>query len=120
MKVSVTLVSENDLIRALVGEFAHGLGCPVAAATPPDTRIRIDINDDAHSLVELLTHVAQRRAGGLTSPNSVSAPPHKSARQLPISRYRDAVSAREETPSAFVHSALSSTATVMASTVPRK
>ena len=58
MKVSVTLVSENDLIRALVRDFAHGLGCPVAAATPPDTTIRIDINDDDHSLVELLTHVA--------------------------------------------------------------
>jgi len=58
MKVSVTLVSENDLLRALVRDFAHGLGCRVAAATPPDTSIRIEINDDDHSLVELLTHVA--------------------------------------------------------------
>ena len=58
MKVSVTIVSENDLIRALVRDFAHGLGCPVAAAALPATRIRIDINDDDHSLVELLTHVA--------------------------------------------------------------
>jgi hypothetical protein len=55
MKVSITLVSENDLIRALVRDFAHGLGCPVAAAP---ASIRIDINDDDHSLVEVLTHVA--------------------------------------------------------------
>jgi hypothetical protein len=70
MKVSVTLVSENDLIRALVRDFAHGLGCPVAAAALPATSIRIDINDDDHSLVELLTHVASApRRRVLTSPS---------------------------------------------------
>ena len=58
MTVVVRLVSGNDVIRGLVRDFARGLGCPVTAATPPDTSIRMEINDDDHSLVELLTHVA--------------------------------------------------------------
>jgi len=58
MRVSVTLVTENDLIRRLVGDFAHGLGCPVTPAKSPDKSIRIEVDDDALSLLELLTHVA--------------------------------------------------------------
>jgi hypothetical protein len=57
MKVVVRLVSKSDLIRGLVRDFARGLGCPVSAATA-DTSVCIEIDDDDHSLVELLTHVA--------------------------------------------------------------
>jgi hypothetical protein len=59
MTVSVTLVSNNDLVLRLVRDFAHGLGCPVDV--PPSSSgqsIRIEVDDDDHSLVELLTHVA--------------------------------------------------------------
>jgi hypothetical protein len=59
MTVSVTLVSENDLVLRLVGDFAHGLGCPVDMKPMSSGRsIRIEVDDDDHSLVELLTHVA--------------------------------------------------------------
>jgi hypothetical protein len=59
MTVSVTLVSENDLVRRLVRDFAYGLGCPVDNEPVSSGRsIRIDVDDDDHSLVELLTHVA--------------------------------------------------------------
>jgi len=58
MNLSVTLVTENEAVRRLVGDFAHGLGCPVTAAKSPDTSIRIDVDDDLRSLLELLTHVA--------------------------------------------------------------
>ena len=57
MQVSITLVSENDLVRSLVGDFARGLSCPVTANSP-DRSIRIEVEDDDHSLMELLTHVA--------------------------------------------------------------
>jgi hypothetical protein len=59
MKVYFTLISGNDLVLHLVGDFARGLGCTlesVAAASKP--RIRIEVPDAGHSLVELLTHVA--------------------------------------------------------------
>jgi hypothetical protein len=55
MTVSVTLVSENDLVLRLVHDFAHGLGCPVDTS---GRSVRIEVDDDGHSLVELLTHVA--------------------------------------------------------------
>ena len=59
MTVSVTLVSENDLVLRLVRDFAHGLGCPVDMTPMSSGRsIRIEVDDDDHSLVELLTHVA--------------------------------------------------------------
>jgi len=58
MTLSVTLVSENDQLRHLVRDFAHGLGCPVTAAKSPDKAIRIEVDDHDHSLVEVLTHVA--------------------------------------------------------------
>jgi len=59
MTVSVTLVSENDLVLSLVRDFAQGLGCPVdGSAGFSDRSIRIALEDDEHSLVELLTHVA--------------------------------------------------------------
>jgi hypothetical protein len=53
MTLSVTLVTENDLVRRLVNDFAHGLGCPVTAAKSPGNGIRIDVDDDVQSLVEL-------------------------------------------------------------------
>jgi hypothetical protein len=58
MTLSVTLVSENDLVLRLVRDFAHGLGCTVTAPKSADRSIRIEVDDDDHSLVELLTHVA--------------------------------------------------------------
>jgi hypothetical protein len=60
MTVSVTLVSGNDLILRLVHDFAHGLGCRVTDAerTSSGRSIRIELDDEDHSLVELLTHVA--------------------------------------------------------------
>jgi hypothetical protein len=58
MTLSVTLVSENDQLLRLVRDFAHGLGCSVTGPKSPDRSIRIDADDDDHSLVELLTHVA--------------------------------------------------------------
>src|SRR4030095_2630661 len=58
MTLSVTLVSENDQLLRLVRDFAHGLGCPVTVPKSPDGRGRIEVDDDDHSLVELLTHVA--------------------------------------------------------------
>jgi hypothetical protein len=59
MAVFVTLVSENDLILRLVRDFACGLGCPVDIGLMSSGHsIRIDVDDEDHSLVELLTQVA--------------------------------------------------------------
>lgn len=59
MTIAVTLVSQSDLLLHLVRDFAHGLGCRVdMAATSSGQSIRIMVDDDDHSLVELLTHVA--------------------------------------------------------------
>ena len=60
MSITVTLVTESDQLLRLVRDFAHGLGCRVDMA-PVSSRgsIRIVLGDDEdHSLVELLTHVA--------------------------------------------------------------
>jgi hypothetical protein len=60
MTISVTLVSENDQLLRLVRDFARGLGCRVDMApvsSGGSIRIALD-DDDDHSLVELLTHVA--------------------------------------------------------------
>ena len=59
MTASVTLVSENDLLLRLVRDFAHGLGRSVETEpTSSPRRIRIEVDDDDRTLVELLTHVA--------------------------------------------------------------
>jgi hypothetical protein len=59
MTVSVTLVSEHDLVLRLVHDFAHGLGCPVELGSSSSGRsIRIELDDTDHRLIELLTHVA--------------------------------------------------------------
>jgi hypothetical protein len=59
MTVFLTLTSGNDLVLRLVSEFARGLGCAVdTASTTANHRIRIEVPDTGHTLVELLTHVA--------------------------------------------------------------
>ena len=59
MTIDVTLVSGSESLLRLVGDFAHGLGCRVdTAPTSSGRSIRIAVDDDDHSLVELLTHVA--------------------------------------------------------------
>jgi len=59
MTLSVTLVSKHEQILELVRDFAHGLGCPVdMGPVATRRRLQIEVNDDDHSLVELLTHVA--------------------------------------------------------------
>jgi hypothetical protein len=59
MTVTVTLVSRNDQVLRLVHDFAHGLGCPVEMGLVSSGRtVRIEVIDDDHSLVELLTHIA--------------------------------------------------------------
>jgi len=57
MTLFVTLVSESDLVISLVRDYARGLGCPVPAVSS-DRSVRIEVQDDDHSLLELLTHVA--------------------------------------------------------------
>jgi hypothetical protein len=59
MTVSVTLVSEHDVMLRLVHDFARGLGCSVEMETTSSGRsIRIELDDADHRLVELLAHVA--------------------------------------------------------------
>jgi hypothetical protein len=59
MTVSVTLVSESDPVLRDVSDVARGLGCPVDTGPMTSSRsVRIEVDDDDHSLVELLTHVA--------------------------------------------------------------
>lgn len=58
MIASLTLVSDNDLVLGLVGDFARGLGCAVDAISSGGRRIRIDMPDSDDTLIELLTHVA--------------------------------------------------------------
>jgi hypothetical protein len=59
MEVYLTLISGNDVILHLVGDFARGLGCKLeSVAAPPKRGIRIQVPDVGHSLVEILTHVA--------------------------------------------------------------
>ena len=59
MTIAVTLVTESDQLLRLVRDFAHGLGCRVdMAPVSSGGGIRIALDDDDHSLVELLTHVA--------------------------------------------------------------
>ena len=59
MTVTVTLVSGNHLVLSLVRDFVHGLGRRVAeGATSAGRSLRIELENDEHGLVELLTHVA--------------------------------------------------------------
>jgi len=59
MTLFVTLISKHEEILELVRDFAHGLGCPVdMGPVAVRRRLQIEVNDDDHSLVELLTHVA--------------------------------------------------------------
>jgi hypothetical protein len=59
MTIAVTLVTNSQPLLDLVRDFAHGLGCRVDMATTAAGRsVRIAVNDDDYTLVELLTHVA--------------------------------------------------------------
>ena len=59
MNATLTLVSGQDQVIDLVGDFARGLGCSVADEPVESGRsIRIELPEAAHVLVELLTHVA--------------------------------------------------------------
>ena len=59
MLVHLIVVSGNDLVRRLVSDFAHGLGCTVdAVTTTMGVGVRIGLPDIEHALLELLTHVA--------------------------------------------------------------
>lgn len=59
MSVHLTLISGNDEVLRLVGDFARGLGCTLDAVPRQSARgIRIEVPDAGDSLVELLTHVA--------------------------------------------------------------
>lgn len=59
MTVSVVLVTQSDEVRRLVRDFAHGLGCRVdTGALAAGQTLGVELNEDGHSLLELLTHVA--------------------------------------------------------------
>lgn len=58
MTVSVTLVTEHDLVLRLVHDFAHGLGCAAELGSSSGRSVRIELDDTDHRLIELLTHVA--------------------------------------------------------------
>jgi hypothetical protein len=58
MTVSATLVTKSDEVRRLVRDFAHGLGCRIQAKRVSGPSVRVDMDDDGHSLLEVLTHVA--------------------------------------------------------------
>jgi hypothetical protein len=59
MTIAVTLVTKSERLLDLVRDFAHGLGCRVDMATTAGGRgIRIAVNDDDYTLVELLSHAA--------------------------------------------------------------
>jgi hypothetical protein len=59
MTVHLTLLSGNDLVLSLVGDFARGLGGTVdPVPEPAGPGIRIEVPDVGYSLVDLLSHVA--------------------------------------------------------------
>ena len=59
MKLSVTFISKHEEILELVRDFARGLGCPVEMGPVALRRqLHIEVDDDDHSLLEVLTHAA--------------------------------------------------------------
>ena len=58
MTVSLRVTSKNDQVLRLVHDFARGLGCAADWTTSPDRVVWIQLDDDHHDVLELLTHVA--------------------------------------------------------------
>jgi hypothetical protein len=59
MNISFTLQSENEMVVALVGDFARGIGCRVEVVPASSGRaIRTELPDDGDTLLELLDYVA--------------------------------------------------------------
>ena len=59
MVVHLTLVSENEVVLRLVGDFASGLGCALdTVPASPGRGIRAEVPDAGNTLLELLTHIA--------------------------------------------------------------
>jgi hypothetical protein len=60
MIVHLTLVSENEVVLRLVGDFARGLGCALdTVPASPGRGIRTEVPDaGGDTLLELLTHIA--------------------------------------------------------------
>lgn len=59
MIVRLMLVSENEVVLRLVGDFARGLGCALdIIPASPGRGIRMEVPDAGDTLLELLTHVA--------------------------------------------------------------
>jgi hypothetical protein len=54
--VSLTLISQSDMLLHLVGDFARGLGCSLDAAAAG--QLRIELPDTGDGLLELLDYVA--------------------------------------------------------------
>ena len=59
MTVHLTLVSQNEKVLNLVGDFARGLGSTaVAAPSPLGHSLRTELPDAGETLLELLSYVA--------------------------------------------------------------
>ena len=58
MTVHLRLVSENDNLLQLVGEFAKGLGCTIDAAPATGHGLRLQLAEGADTLLNLFTFVA--------------------------------------------------------------
>jgi hypothetical protein len=59
MIVHLMLVSENEAVLRLVGDFARGLGCAVDTVPAlPGRAIRTEVPDAGDTLLEVLTHIA--------------------------------------------------------------
>jgi hypothetical protein len=59
MTVSVTVSSRNAQVLQLVHDFARGLGCAAEMTSTPSGRsVRVNVDDNHHDVLELLTHLA--------------------------------------------------------------
>ena len=55
VNATLTVVTDNESVAHLVGDFARGLGCPVETL---DRGIRVDLADPGETVFELLDYVA--------------------------------------------------------------
>ena len=58
MTVHLLLISQNENLLLLVGEFAKGLGCTIEAAPATGRGLRLQLAEGAETLLNLLTFVA--------------------------------------------------------------